>query len=292
MRIKLVDENAETFDYDPFFNRDTIMGWAIINGIKFTTNDIFDIHNRVQAFRGVVRLMTRKMLLDVLVEDIVTEIDITMGREKPMPPNMLRTALGKAYDAAREIKKTGYRNPKYDFDFSLSIMPFEGAFYGIIHCEHDAWRRKFIATKLAKPFGWHDNERPSHIPAKEWNERGRIWKTIFDHDSRPSANGFSYELTIPEYQIGRITAAEVSRAIARKNPFEKRVRRIAKDHIIHERMEADPKLDRSEGGHISWMGCYRRAVDFIKTDEGQAVVDAECLVVEKLLLPKIEASML
>lgn len=265
------------------------MGWSISGGVRFTTSDIFDITTRLGAWRGIVRGLTRHSMMDVLAKDIQTEIDVAMGRGNPLAANMLSKGYNEIQDAQREIKKTGYRNPKYDFDFEISIMPFDGAIYGIVRSEQESWRRKFMASGLVKPFSWHDNERPSHIPSSEWKAREAIWKKIFEGDSRPIAHGFNAELTAQLYEIRNFTKKDIARMMNRKS-FEERVRYVAKDHVMSTFMQADPRYnDEMKGG--SFAGFFR-ATDHLKTDEGQAAIAAECIVVTTFLIPKFDETMI
>ena len=280
----------------PRFDCEDIMGWNIGGGVKFTTNDIFDLHNRLQAWRGVMLSLTRKKVNEILVDDIISAVDRDMGRGNEFPKDPLSTAWRAIDDAQTEIRKTGYRNPRYDFDFEITIMPFEGELYGIVRCEQREWLSKFMRSGIVKPFYWFDDERPSHIKAAEWNERKRVWQSIFDKDSRPVAHGYDGKFTVDLWQLRPFSNPTGFRkrlaAMINQKPFDKRVRSVAKDKVIHARMMADEEYDPSANGSSNIFHIMFKATDWLKTDDGKAALAAEIAVVEKLLIPQIEGSML
>ncbi len=251
------------------------MGWSIGGGVKFTSNDIFEVNAGLQKWRTRMKVLTRAKMMDLFVKHAHHKIDNAAGRELDVPTKALAGAWSELMDAQREIKKTGYRNPRCDFDFEISILPFEGALYGIIHCEHDEWIKKFKASGLVTPFYWFDSEKPSNVLKKEWVERERVWKGIFEKDTRPDANGFKATMTIEPYNVKTIRPAEVAAAI-KKIPFEKRVHRVAYDMMTHARMmeDAEYQASKDEERTHGVMAALFRATDWLKTEEGKIALDA------------------
>lgn len=273
-----------------------IMGWSIGGGVKFTTNDIFELHARLQAWRVVMVTLTRKKLVEVLSSDITSVVDRTMAKGEPCPDSPLSAAWKELEEAQAEIRKTGYRNPRYDFDFEITIMPFEGELYGIVRCEQREWLNKFMRSGVVKSFAWFDDERPSHIKAADWKERERVWKSIFDKDSRPVAHGYDGKYTVELWQLSpyRNPAAfrkQVADAI-NKQPFDQRVRTVAKDRVRSAQMQIDPEYDPTVNGTSNIMHVLFKAGDWLKTDEGKAAVDSEIAVISKNMVPKFEPEML
>lgn len=261
------------------------MGWAIPGGIKFATTDIFELNDQLRVWREAVVGLSYRRLLSIYADIAMGALDDHHGRGKELIGKPASLAYQEVRDAQREIKKTGYRNPRFDFDFEISILPFEGAIYGTIRCEQNEWIDEFMKAGWATDFHWFDSERPKGIKAAEWKLREKIWRQgIFADGGSPKDKGFNAELTTSEWNIPRITVVEIAEEIA-KTPFEKRVRRVAKDVLMNEVVSKDEEYQaqKDDPGTQTFMAAFFRYNDWLKTDEGQA----ELAVVEARIAPKL-----
>jgi len=274
------------------------MGWNLGGGVVFTTTSIFEIEKGLAAFRETIKGLTREKLLDIYAEDAVHWIDDACASGKPLPERVYARSYRQVMDAQEEIRKTRHRNPRYDFDFEISIMPYGRRVYGLVRCEHEAWRKQFMETGLVESFYWFDDECPTDLTNRVWNRRGKVWMGILEEDSRPVAHGFNAELTTPTYLVERIAPADI---VARVAPFDKRLNRVAKNVIIHKRMELDEKWiearakakENDKPPEISdFSGAMFRATDWLKTDHGQVALELEKAATAKLLPPVITEDML
>jgi hypothetical protein len=272
------------------------MGWHIGRGVKFTTTNIFEIERGLAQWRETLKALTHAKILDLYANTSQRNIDDALAREKPMPTRVLSGVYQEMMDSQREIKKTGYRNPDYDFDFEVSIIPYDGAVYGIIRCEHNEWINKFMRLGLVKHFWWHDNERPGSVPSAEWKHRGEVWKTIFDKDARPAGHGFNAELTTPTYMVRDITDKNVATKIKRTTTFDKRLHRVAVNIVTDKRIHLDPEFleqqAKADPGVSHYISAAHRAASWLKTEHGQVALELEKAYIAKLLPLEITADML
>lgn len=272
------------------------MGWNIGGGVVFTSTSIFEIEKGLAEWRETVKTLTREKMLAIYAEQTIRKIDDAAAEQKPPPERVMGTIYRQIMDSADEIKKTGHRNPYFDFDFEVSVIPHGRKVYGLVRCEQSGWQEKFLATGLVESFYWFDDECPAELTKREWNRRGRTWQKIFEHDSRPAGHGFNAELTTPLYMV-EIRAKDVVKVIA---PFEARLQRVCKNIVINRRINLDEKWVEAKanavegkGPEISeFSGAMFRATDWIKTDHGQVALELEKAVVAKLLPPVITEEML
>ena len=98
--------------------------------------------------------------------------------------------------------------PKFDLDFSISLIPHDGSLYGLVHCGQHEWVAEFLkSTALVEHFPyWNGTDGPEDISEEDWAARGRLWNEILPYFATPSMTGFeaaivSTSLISPSPQI-------------------------------------------------------------------------------------------
>lgn len=258
------------------------MSTSILYGLLFEATDIFVIHEQFKMFRTKLQKLSTERLATLCAERLVAEIDKAVAEGLPVPANTLSKARRAIDDEQAHIEKTKERNPTVDFDFEVSLLPFEGKIYGMVRCEHAPWISIFKRTVPVKDFSYWDNtDKPSRISREDWNERERVWENIFKDSHIINQNSLEVICTIPRYrQVG--AAKNFTAAVLKKIPSrDKRAYKIAKDRIFQRQIDMDTELAEARAQpfadvHISdFSSAYWRVSDWIKTDQGQCVVALE-----------------
>lgn len=271
------------------------MSTKIYHGFRFLSSDMIEVHQNMMEWRKRVVVLTETKKAQLLAAHAVRLIDKAAVDGQPLPESPLGDAWSDMRDRQSKVKKTGYRDPEIDFDFEVSIMPFEGKLYGIVYCEQGDWRKEFFKQGWTEEFSYWDNtDRPRKITAKDWAERGRIWDAIWDQSPYamgPAAFGFSADCKAPDYRFTK------PKLVAKAAPkLEARARRLAKDVVFAQimtklRAEAEAKNGEELDEHQN-MQLVFKAIPLVDKEEGQAMVATEIARITPLLPPKITSAML
>lgn len=255
------------------------MSTVIANGVRFVSQDIFEIHHQLLQWRERVRVLASTAAAKHLAERAVFHHDRAVVKGEPLNKSWLGDAYDDLRDRQRKIKQTMERDPDVDFDFSLTLMPFEGAFYGMLFCEQTAWVRSFQRKGWTTPFSYWDGDRPSHVSAGEWAERERVWDAIFDQGPRPTDCGFSVDCTP---QLGYPTIEKVLKHVP---THATRVQRMAKEVVCDAKYAELEARIPEEMRMRSMIRLVMSAAEHLRTPEGEAEVAARAVEIAPLLPP-------
>ncbi|SFM82164.1 hypothetical protein [Methylobacterium pseudosasicola] len=255
------------------------MSTKIYDGIRFRSSDLLEIHAQLAAYRPVVAKAVEEATLRYVASLATDAIDKAAlagtGVESP-----IWYARQKLYERQEEIKRSGRRDPSIDFDFTITIMPYQGAVYGIVFCEQSGWKDAMLGAGFAEAFPyWNNTDPPEGFTDEAWDERGQLWNAILAQDEwdRPVGCGFTYDFLPP----ARYPAAEA--ALPFVPVLEKRARAQAFNRLIE--AEYQRLLRAAQGGEPKPdpLRLVMAAERSLRTDDGNARVLAESERVVPLL---------
>lgn len=252
------------------------MSTNIHSGIKFASGDLHEIWPHIQQFRETLVPLTHKAIGSHIAKRIARVIDEAAAAEKPLGENVLSKIVGEFRDEVDEIKKTQRRNPSVDFEFKLSIMPYDGALYGMIYTEQYAWHKLFMDHPWVNDFSFHDStdDLPKGITRRDYDARGRLWNKIMP-EMVPAKSGVEADLTTTIYW------PEWDWIEPEFEDFDTRVSIVAENRATFARMK---EIGSSKDD--LYFSAFWEARRWLKTDEGKAAV-AACADVARPLLPPV-----
>lgn len=259
------------------------MGTKIYNGFVLKISDIFEFHDKLMRWRDDLKKMHREDLARTMARMIADMID----RETLRPGEFAGKSpwsqtFWSIIERQKKVRAERTRDTEVDFEFELSFFPFEGRLFGNVYCERPEWREAWMNLDFVEDFSyWDGSEGPKTVTAEEWTERERVWDGIFQTESVPAMAGFHAQCT---YETSLIYPDEV---LAFMPTFEERVISKAKDVAHSKRFHATLGGDgETTTGHLDW-GKLIAAMDWLRTEEGQAAVEVEAEKMRTLLIPEI-----
>lgn len=266
------------------------MSTKIYHGFKFADPDLTVIHRHIMDWRQELRPLQKKA-----TDAFVAEIAVNMFDAERMHPGThkgktpLTDAVLMLWDRQAEVKKTQRRDPMVDFEFTISLMPFEGQVYGIAYTEQREWQRLWLEKPFVIDFCYWDNtDPPEELPEDEWEERGRIWNAIFNEAimSAPSMAGFNADCT------HEAMMPDTDNVVAVLPTHEERVARRARFATAAARIktleaEKGPPATSYEGTAYSL-----EAMEWLQTDDGRKALDAEKHRIAGILEAEVTREML
>lgn len=185
------------------------MSTKIYNGFKFTNSSLPFIHQKITEFRlllqvehkiKIARFMANiatRMIDDLSVNPLLAEPVENHPKytKEDLTCSPLTFADLKLMERQKKIKVQQTRDPGVDFSFDVSLMPFENDVYAIVYTDQSDWLNLWSQQTFVESFSYWDNsDKPDDINEKEWEQRSKIWDSIFsnkDLGSTPAMNGFN-----------------------------------------------------------------------------------------------------
>jgi hypothetical protein len=262
----------------------------IYNGFKFADSDLTVIHRHIMDWRNELRPLHQKA-----TDAFVAEIAINIFDGERMRPGSqagktpLMEAITTLWDRQADVKKTQRRDPLVDFEFNVSLLPFEGQVYGIIYTEQREWQRLWMDKPFVLDFRyWNNTDPPEELPETEWEERGRVGNAIFDSAilNAPSMAGFNadcaHEAVMPDTNnVVNCLPSHESR-VGRRARFSTAASRV---RWLEEKK--GPPASSQEGTAYSL-----DAMEWLQTEDGRKALDAEKRRIAGILEPAVTREML
>lgn len=190
------------------------MSTKLYNGIKFKTNDIFELMNQLKELKekcvpiGVGKLCDKKELAFFIRHNKLVE--------------------KKTYSIYCELRNNLNQEARNILDFnalfSLVIFPYNNQIYGY-YFNDGIEEYKDLLSEIAEDFHYQNQcDRPEHISESEWDEREKIWNDILGYDSF-SQRGLKFEvvstLDLFDYKYSQEIFNAINSAIEEINNSEK-----------------------------------------------------------------------
>lgn len=170
------------------------MSMKIYNGIKFTSNDFFVISKQVNEMFEKIADFSKDAALNVIINMAVNQMDVDCMNGVVEKINYISQAEDSFDDRVRKVRDTKQRDPAIDFDMELCIIPHDGAFYGIIFAEQNEVVSLIKNTNGIEEFAYWDNSDPDEdLSEEDWENRSKVWNSIFKDGKTPSQVGFVKE---------------------------------------------------------------------------------------------------
>lgn len=192
------------------------------------------------------------------------------------------------YDFVQRIKKievTGEKDPYIDFLCSISILPLRDKTLILPFYVCKEYRGVFSKTKGLIPYGYWDNVDPEEgVSEKSWEQRRYDWDLALpDSDSRPIANGFTFELVDKSI----VTNRDPIDILECMDSYESRVTHWSRHLAVQERIgrQSKKKGMESKTSKISkYMSLFKEASKWVKEDTSgrKALIRKRSQVIAKL----------
>lgn len=219
------------------------MSFVVANAFAIDHCDLPRIHAAIEETRAIIKPMARKAHASLVAQRTCYRIDRDIAFDRPWQPSPLGTVWSEVDEESRGIEATGLRNPLSDFGFEISLVPDPetASTYGVIHCEHDAWRRVWMRRPEVRDFSFDNrSDRPSSVRVAEWRLREQTWDRILPSGIL-SEHGMSVSIT-PSRLIRTLPDP------MRYQPsLEARKRHVARDVLMDRIMSEDPDLHEDGG---------------------------------------------
>lgn len=262
------------------------MSTKIINGFRFQSRDLVEIHDLVAAWRKTLASRHRADLAELIADMCVDIID-----GNAMEP--MRFAGKSPYDEARseirtrqkEILGSGSRDPQVDFDFEVSILPHEGSVYGMVFSERQKWIDLWMDQDGLEDYSyWNNTDRPDDVTDAEWECRGKTWDAILlaNPAGTPGMAGFTAQCAD---RFNKPEVAEIMRSIP---TFESRVARQARNSAVgrvYARMEEEEREPANPFGTLM-------KIERWLSGDGSHVLEEERIRVASILPREVTADMI
>lgn len=261
------------------------MSTKILNGFRFRSSDLFEIHAIISQWRIILAERHRSDLA-ALMADMCTDV-IDRNAIKPakfagkVPYSEVRSEIR---TRQKEILGSGSRDPEVDFDFEISVLPHDGAVYGMVFSERQSWIDLWMAQDGVEEYGyWNHVDRPDGVSAAEWKSRAETWNGILRANpaGTPGMAGFTAQCA------DRFNRPEAEQIMTSMPTFEARVARQAKSAAVERvyvRMEEE-KVDMSNPLSVLMK------IDRWLAGDGAHVLDEERARVETVLSREVSRSM-
>ena len=269
------------------------MSIKVYNGFRFTTNDFVEIHNHLMAWRAeldrrhlesLAKLMAN-LAVSFLDEATVFPEEFARGRAKAEHKTLspFLHAECTVLKLQQMVRAEHRRIPFIDFEFYVTLIPFEGRVYGMVVTEQGEWQDLWRQQPFVEEFGYWDNVDPlEDVDEADWNERGRIWEAILavNPSAPPSMLGFSADCTRESVYV---SLDDVMQHI---QPPEERAGACA-DHAVRvrRRQHEIEQIDASNRTEAALDAAKRRADAWMRTDAGLAALAAETERMKTVLKP-------
>jgi hypothetical protein len=267
------------------------------HGIRFTTSHLIDIHNLIMEFREEVEAAVKAAMTKKMADEMSADHDNRRYINPPKEGDKIDSLYWTAFDRFQKGKKRsedGMRS-QYDFDLSISILPFEGKVYGLVFAEQPFLREMVAEQPWIEAYGFWDSTDPDeNVPREEWEERQRVWSAILERRYiAPVHLGFT-----AEFNFTATFWPGAEELLAVMPSVEERLKKAAWKKVADEyfaarmaekREAAEAKVAGTDEAptppHLYAMTTFFDTESWVKSEEGQVKLAAARAELEPLIQP-------
>ena len=170
--------------------------------------------------------------------------------------SLLSVARHEADDIRRERKKEGHRDPVFDTESTLIVIPDGQRLYGLLFASHNNIREQFEAIEGVEEYNyWNNSDEPEEISRSAWKTREKRWDRMLGTSGIPADAGASFQL-VKEGTGFYERPREDDFTHMEKPTLERRVQEIT--HTTNAVVETYPVI---VGGSFSPFMAHRRSLE-------------------------------
>lgn len=232
------------------------MSTIIRNGYRIRQTNMFELDRVIREFKSSARRILARAFYTRVAETAAREVDaraLGVSSEVALPSDRSTLLGAVTYVRKRyhEICTTHRRDPDYDFDFHLSLMPREKDVLVLIRGEPvhgEVWKLWESFAEFEPFFYWNNTDAPEDVPEAEWEARGEAWKDLLSGEfgHLPSVRGY-----MTEVMGAALPLAHMAKVLPRVPSRELRARAVAINRLVEERVSAQSDVDKDAlVGHV------------------------------------------
>lgn len=171
----------------------------------------------------------------------------------------------------RKIEQTMKRDPDFDFNCEIVLIPGKRKIYMLFYAENKAyWEMLETFPEVQEYLYWDNTDPPDGFTWSRWKRRGAEWDRILSvHKSGvPSLCGFTANLVTNGY-----ITPEIPQVLALMPTLEQRVKYLAWHKVFRQvikEFNAEAEVESAES-----VGLYFKAREYLSTDQGKALLKGE-----------------
>lgn len=153
-----------------------------------------------KVYTGVQLIAPTFDELDRRVKEVQTQLQGLGKLILKQKANESIPRLQQMLELYEKAHRSGYLTSQWDMDFSLTVFPYNGNFYGIYFTQSTELANFFKGREWVKDFHYQNQtDQPEDVSDQEWAVRSHVWDTVLGVTSVPSQEGYSIDLvkTIP-----------------------------------------------------------------------------------------------
>jgi hypothetical protein len=156
--------------------------------------------HKLQAFQLEVLVpVAQQACHRKVVSEAVARLDAHhcgLDTEKPRLSPMAE-AWSDLMGRANDIVKPGRRDPSVDFDFEVTLFPFDDAILGISFTEQSDFHALWLAQSDVEEYGyWNNTDKPETVSESEWESRADAWDVVLPGYATPAQSGLALTLCV------------------------------------------------------------------------------------------------
>jgi hypothetical protein len=196
-----------------------------------------------------------------------------------------RSLIGFSMNVIRDnmlnITKTGLRNPAYDFNCEICVMPIRGKILATLYTEQKELREFWEAQSEVSEYAyWNHSDRPDHLTDAQWRRRDANWeKALRPGGWVPGRVGLAFSC-LGQYSFPHPNSKHV---IPRIRSVWQRARYLARELFMHERIEAGAKKAKKKGEKPDYGSLIVETEKWARTRAGRSAVVARARIIRTSL---------
>lgn len=250
------------------------MSTVIAYGFKLKTTDIFEIQNWLDEIKAKVLVKAHEAKRAWMVNTCVHRLDKHWLEHGKPAPSIASDAYWEFQDRSEKATESDtMHDHRFDLTFSVTLMPMDGAVYGMIHtCNR--WHDIVLRHNLVQRYSyWNNTDKPSGISQKKWDARGAEWERVLARDviGRPAQCGMGIRIIpwMPNVKIDEIIRHQPS--------LQTRAERMTRDVVFREQIAT---LHKPNGDPFK---SVHHASSWLNSEEGKAAIAEKA----KEIMPKL-----
>ena len=262
------------------------MSIKIYNGYYLPFMELNELYQIVQGFKTQINMASEELFnkaIAVIATDIIDSIKIGLQEHKRSSPVLVQ-AYFKLIEKQEEAKRTNSRSP-LDFSCSVCFIPVisRKKIYCLLYTEQKDFKNIWEAVPgvIFYPY-WDNTDKPREISDKEWWARGQEWSEALGKGT-PADAGFLIE-------CGNKGFPSVEKMLPFIPSFTERVEKNARRITIKNKMKEI--ISSQKNGNSTTSTLYPKILEWLKTPEGQKILQQNTIYVAGILKKEITADVL